>query len=95
MGLQEAAKNIRRMRAWNRDSRSPDGMINGGWRLVREGGWVKIFSVYWQHDKLLPFVGSRIWIDSNCYYNTECIAYRSRHSHFLCRLENSRSKEDR
>jgi hypothetical protein len=62
---------------WGNDTHAQDGMMAGGWRVVRRGGWVKAFGYYWQHDDLLPYVGRRVWMSNSTYWRQECSAYRS------------------
>lgn len=87
---------------WAHDSHAPDGRMAGGWRIVKQGGWVKAFGAWWNHDRLIPFVGERVWIASADYWQTECDAYESRRraksasrSSCICRLTDSADKRGR
>lgn len=55
-----------------KDTRAPDGGIADGERYVRKGGRVKFSTVWWQSDKLLPFVGLPVDCGGMDYWRTEC-----------------------
>lgn len=79
-----------------RDTRAPDGLMAGGWRVVRKGGWVRGFGAWWQDDRLIPFAGVRVWLDDTDYWNSECTAYTERHvgDTLICGLYNGKDKRD-
>ena len=39
---------------------APDGMVASGWRIVRNGGRVKVAGSYWRSADLLPIVGELV-----------------------------------
>ena len=51
---------------------APDGIISEGWRAVRKGGRVKFAGLWWQSDKLIPYVGQDIWCHGQDYWQTMC-----------------------
>ena len=62
-----------------KDVLAPDGIVYFGQRIVRKGGRVKYAGSWWQHDKLLPFVGLEVGVRSEDYWITSitiwCYAY--------------------
>ncbi len=78
---------------WGQDTHAQDGMMAGGWRVVRIGGWVKALGAWWQNDKLIPFVGKRVWMTAEDFWLQECAAFVSRRripemslAGFICKL---------
>ena len=61
----------KRTNGYPRDVLAPDGIPEYGWRLVRKGGKVKIAKDYFQHDKLIPFIGKYIAFCVNDYWLQE------------------------
>lgn len=72
------------------DVMCPDGVMDYGWRLVRKGGRVKAYGDYWQDDKLIPFVGQHVVVDSTHYWCTAIRVYRNYpsnlNSDFICKI---------
>lgn len=62
-----------------RDQRCSDGIFSDGWRLVRKGGRVKAARVWFQHDKLIPYVGGYVHVQMNDYWCQEAIVYQRRY----------------
>ena len=73
-------------RSRDRDRLAPDGLTAYGWRLVHKGGWVKMNKVWFQNDRLLPFVGRKIHVAMNDYWCREALAYVVAHNMFICTL---------
>jgi hypothetical protein len=80
---------------WGLDIYASDGKVSNGWRVVRKGGWVKMWGQWWRHTKLLPFVGARVWISAEDYWLQNCHAsisrrrvVESRLGGFICALSN-------
>ncbi len=63
-----------------------------GWRLVRSGGWVKAFGAWWQHDKLIPYDGGRVFVVANDYWYQDAIVYREYSKDWICDLHYSKDK---
>jgi hypothetical protein len=82
--VERHAKRMERRRT--RDRLAPDGLTAYGWRLVREGGRVKMNNVWFQNDLLLPFVGQKIHVAMNDYWCQEALAYVAIGNMFICRL---------
>ena len=70
----------------DKDRRAWDGGFYAGWRLVRCGGRVKCVGYYWQHEKLIPFIGRKVWFVMNDYWMQDAIVYESMYAVFICAI---------
>ncbi len=52
----------------SKDTRAPDGVVAYGDRLVRIGGKIKYAGIWFQDDRLLPFVGDWVGVKSDGYW---------------------------
>ena len=80
------------------DTAAPDGIFSHGYRLVRPGGRVKAADTWFQHDALIPYVGTTVYVMVNDYWYSELICItdeqrteilgriqlQSRRLHFFC-----------
>jgi len=68
-----------------------DGVMDYGWRLVRKGGIIKAYGSNWQDNKLLPFVGQYVAVNSTHYWCTAINVYRDyptmdHKNQFICKI---------
>ena len=52
-----------------KDHLAPDGRVDYGYRLVREGGRVKFDAMWFQDNRLLKYVGGWVALVSASYWN--------------------------
>jgi hypothetical protein len=57
-----------RKNGYPRDAVCADGVMDYGWRKVRKGGVVKAYGSYWQDDRLIPFIGDYVVVNSTDYH---------------------------
>jgi len=60
-----------------RDVMCQDGVMDYGWRLVRSPGRVKAYSSWWESEKLIPFIGQYVVVNSEDFWCTAVNIYRN------------------
>lgn len=75
------------------------GLKNGrydvkGWRRVRIGGRVKFDNYWYQHPRLLPFVGDLVWCENgDIWSGTPIGIFATQFDHFICYAEIEKESE--
>lgn len=69
-----------------RDRVAPDGCLAEGERIVRKGGIVLFAKSRWQDDRLIPFVGNEVTVNTDYYY-TEVTCFSR--LEFICTISKS------
>ena len=53
-----------------------NGIFSEGYRLVRPGGRIKAADNWYQHDALIPYIGSTVYVMMNDYHYREIICIK-------------------
>ena len=83
-----------RANGYPNDVMCADGVMDYGWRKVRKGGVVKAYGSNWQSDRLIPFEGEFVVVNSTCYWCVAVMIYRNypcgTKDDFICKIGDDR-----
>lgn len=58
------------------DRNAPDGIIAGGWRIVKKGGRIKFGGSWYEHESLKAIKGELVYVHMGEYWGTYIQVYR-------------------